>query len=94
MTQSTQKKFALRVRGDVQRACLAAREAGLEAEVSPVCTTARGWLPDQAALFGWLALVRSRGLEIVAVRRTPSGPGPVVSAKAQPTSAPPVQNTE
>jgi hypothetical protein len=60
------------VRGDVRRACIAAREEGLDFEVRPESTTARGWLPDQAALFGLLARIRLRGLEVAAAHRTQS----------------------
>ena len=66
------RHYAFRVRGDVRRACIAAREEGLEVEVRPESTTARGWLPDQAALFGLLARIRLRGLEVAAAHRTPS----------------------
>jgi hypothetical protein len=69
---ATVRHYAFRVRGDVRRACIAAREEGLEVEVRPESTTARGWLPDQAALFGMLARIHLRGLEIAAAHRTPS----------------------
>jgi hypothetical protein len=64
----TAMHFVVRVRGDVDRARLAAREAGLDIEVRPESTTAR-WLPDQAALFGLLARLRLRGLEVAAVHK-------------------------
>ena len=82
----TERRYAFCVRGDVRRARLAARDEGLEAEVSPECTTARGWLPDQAALFGLLARARSRGLEVVAVRRTPGASVPTVAGEPKDTS--------
>ena len=66
---STVKHYVLRVRGDVEHACAAAREEGLNVEVQPETSTARGWL-DQAALFGLLARMRLRGLEVAAAHRT------------------------
>jgi hypothetical protein len=82
----TQRRYAFRVRGDVRRARLAAHEEGLEAEVRPESTTARGWLPDQAALFGWLARAQSRGLEVDAVHRTAERPGAPGSEESKTSS--------
>jgi hypothetical protein len=69
---ATARHYAFRVRGDVGRARIAAREEGLDVEVRPESTTARGWLPDQAALFGLLARIHRCGFEIAAAHRTPS----------------------
>ena len=45
----------------------------VEVEVDPnrTSTAIRGWLPDQAALYGMLTRIRLLGLELLEVRRLP-----------------------
>ena len=50
---------------------MAASQEGLDMTVEPVRTVLRGRLPDQAALFGVLSMIRLCGLELVEVRRRP-----------------------
>jgi hypothetical protein len=45
----------------------------LSARVEPAETVLAGDLPDQAALFGVLARLQSLGLELVEMRRVPTG---------------------
>jgi hypothetical protein len=78
------RRYAIRVRGDVRRARLAADEEGLEVEVTPETTTARGWVPDQATLFGLLALIRHGGLEVAAAHRTRVPPPEAPSCTGRP----------
>jgi hypothetical protein len=64
-------RYAFRVRGRESDAVLTALQEGLVVEIDPASTAMRGWLPDQAALFGMLARIRLLGLELVEVRRLP-----------------------
>lgn len=64
-------RYAFRVRGPTSDAVMTARQEGLEAEVDPTSTAMRGWLPDQAAVFGMLARIRLLGLELIEFRRLP-----------------------
>jgi hypothetical protein len=70
-------RYAFRVRGSTSDQVLAAlgEEMEVEVEVDPdlTSTAIKGWLPDQAALYGILARIRLLGLELVEVRRLPSG---------------------
>jgi hypothetical protein len=63
--------YAVRVRGRTSDAAMAASQEGLDMTVDPVRTVLRGRLPDQAALFGVLNMIRLFGLELVEVRRRP-----------------------
>jgi hypothetical protein len=65
-------RYEIRVRGRVTPALLA-RFEGLRSDIEPVETVLHGPLPDQAALHGVIDLVRTRGLELVEVRKM-SGP--------------------
>jgi hypothetical protein len=67
-------RYAVRVRGDGDAGALASRE-GWEVATDPPRTVLRGWLPDQAALFGILARARLLGLELLEVRRLPRARG-------------------
>jgi hypothetical protein len=67
-------EYEIRIRGRVTPALLA-RFDGMTSHVEPVETVLHGPLPDQAALHGTLALVRSLGLELVEVRKRPVTPG-------------------
>jgi hypothetical protein len=69
------EQYEIRVRGRVTPALLA-RFEGMESDVEPVETVLHGPLPDQAALHGVIGLIRALGLELVGVRRLPSGDRP------------------
>jgi hypothetical protein len=60
--------YEIRIRGRVSPAVLA-RFEGMRSE-----TVLHGPLPDQAALHGMIALIRSLGLELVEVRKRPGTP--------------------
>jgi hypothetical protein len=64
-------RYAVRVRGRSCDVAMAASREGLDVSVDPVRTVLRGRLPDQAALFGVLSMIRLFGLELVEVRRRP-----------------------
>ena len=64
-------RYAVRVRGRTSDVAMAASQEGLDMTVDPVRTVLRGRLPDQAALFGVLSMIRLFGLELVEVRRRP-----------------------
>jgi hypothetical protein len=64
--------YELRVRGHLGETMLRAFPA-LAAEVRGGDTVLRGTLPDQAALHGVLAQIEALGLELLEVRRLPSG---------------------
>jgi hypothetical protein len=66
----TMEEYEIRVRGRVSPAMLA-RFEGMRSQVEPVETVLHGPLPDQAALHGMIALIRSLGLELVEVRKSP-----------------------
>ena len=68
-------RYAFRVRGSTSDEVLAALRDEMEVEVDPdlTSTAIQGWLPDQAALYGMLARIRLLGLELLEVRRLPSG---------------------
>ena len=82
----TVSRFAISVSGDAVKARMVAEQAGLRAEVRPPTTTARGWIPDQAALIGLVALMSQRGLEVAAAHRTRS---PHPSGMGRATAVPP-----
>jgi hypothetical protein len=64
------EEYEIRVRGRVSPAALA-RFEGMRSQVEPVETVLHGPLKDQAALHGMIALIRSLGLELVEVRKSP-----------------------
>ena len=68
-------RYAFRVRGRTSDEVLTAlqEELEVEVEVDPdrTCMAIKGWLPDQAALYGVLERVRLLGLELLEVRRLP-----------------------
>ena len=64
------EEYEIRVRGRVSPAMLA-RFEGMRSQIEPVETVLHGPLPDQAALHGMIALIRSLGLELVEVRKSP-----------------------
>jgi hypothetical protein len=68
-------RYAVRVRGHSRDAATVAAQRGLQVAVDPERTLLRGRLPDQAALFGILAMARLLGLELTEVRRLPQGSG-------------------
>lgn len=68
-------QYEIRVRGRVTPPLLA-RFEGMQATIEPVETVLHGPLADQAALHGAIQLVNALGLELVEVRRHPSGSQP------------------
>jgi hypothetical protein len=64
-------RYAVRVRGRTCDGATAASQEGLDVTIDPVRTVLRGRLPDQAALFGVLSMIRLFGLELIEVRRRP-----------------------
>jgi phosphoribosylformimino-5-aminoimidazole carboxamide ribonucleotide (ProFAR) isomerase len=70
-------RYAFRVRGRASDEVVAALQEELEVEVEVevdadrTSTAIKGWLPDQAALYGMLARIRLLGLELLEVRRLP-----------------------
>jgi hypothetical protein len=62
-------RYAVRVRGRSGNAVTVAGQEGLDVAIDPERTLLRGRLPDQAALFGILAMARLLGLEVIEVRR-------------------------
>ena len=68
-------RYAVRVRGPSRHAVTVAGQSGLDVAIDPERTLLRGRLPDQAALFGILAMARLLGLEVIEVRRLPQGSG-------------------
>jgi hypothetical protein len=78
-------RYAVRVRGHSGNAVTVAGQEGLDVAIDPERTLLRGRLPDQAALFGILAMARLLGLEVIEVRRClkravadeDRGPGPL-----------------
>jgi hypothetical protein len=66
-------RYAVRVRGETESCdvAMAASQEGLDVTIEPVRTVLRGRLPDQAALFGVLSMIRLFGLELIEVRRRP-----------------------
>jgi hypothetical protein len=68
-------RYAVRVRGHSGDAVTVAGQSGLDVTIDPERTLLRGRLPDQAALFGVLAMARLLGLELIEVRRLPQGSG-------------------
>jgi hypothetical protein len=69
------EEYEIRVRGRVSPAMLA-RFEGMRSQVEPVETVLHGPLKDQSALHGMLALIRSLGLELVEVRKSPGTRAP------------------
>jgi hypothetical protein len=65
-------RYAVRVRGRTSDVAMAASQEGLDMSIDPARTVLCGRLPDQAALFGVLTMIRLCGLELVEVRRRPS----------------------
>ena len=62
------KGFEIHVRGEVPSDLLDELEHLTAVEV-PAQTVLKGVLPDQSALFGVLARLQDRGLELIEVRR-------------------------
>jgi hypothetical protein len=69
------EEYEIRVRGRVSPAMLA-RFEGMRSQVEPVETVLHGPLKDQSALHGMIALIRSLGLELVEVRKSPGTRAP------------------
>ena len=69
----TQTTYEIRIKGRVSRSLLDSFE-GMESDLEPVETVLHGPLPDQAALHGMIALIRSLGLELVEIRKRPGTP--------------------
>jgi hypothetical protein len=63
--------YEIRVRGKLGETMLVAFPS-LEAETSGDCTLLRGALPDQAALYGILAMIEALGLELLGLRVLPT----------------------
>jgi hypothetical protein len=76
-------RYEIRVRGPVSRALLERLE-GMTGELGPVETILRGRVRDQAELHGLLDRVRALDLELVEVRRLPSGGRPEARASSPP----------
>jgi hypothetical protein len=64
-------RYAVRVSGDGHDTGTVTSREGWEVATDPVRTVLRGWVLDQAALFGILARARLLGLEVLEVRRLP-----------------------
>lgn len=67
--------FEIRVAGAVPDEVLS-RVAGIEVATRELRTAVRARLRDQAELHGFLATLRTYGLEVVEVRRLTSAPEP------------------
>jgi hypothetical protein len=67
------RNYEIRIQGRVGEALQAAFE-GMAVTINPVETVVRGEMLDQAALYGLLGRIQELGLEVVEVRRLPSGP--------------------
>jgi hypothetical protein len=67
------QRYEIRVRGHLGATLLGAFPA-LVAERQQGDTLLRGALPDQSALHGVLAEIEALGLELLELRRLPSGP--------------------
>lgn len=71
--------YRIRLRGHLGRGLFDAF-APLTVSISRGSTTLCGPIPDQAALYGVLAMIQNLGLELVEVRRLPAArPGPDAS---------------
>jgi hypothetical protein len=68
-------RYVVRVRGHGHDTGTVTSREGWEIATDPVRTVLRGWLPDQAGLFGMLARARLLGLELLEVRRLPRAGG-------------------
>ncbi len=66
-------EYEIRVSGTVPDAVLLEIE-GVRAQVEPVQTVLRGPVLDQAALHGIIDRLQRLGVELIEVRRLPSGP--------------------
>jgi voltage-gated potassium channel len=64
--------YEIRVRGRVTPALLA-RFENMRSDVEPVETVLHGPLADQAALHGVISLIQALGLELIEVRKLPTG---------------------
>lgn len=64
--------YEIHIKGRVSEQVLAAFE-GMDATIQSVETVLRGPLLDQAALYGLLDRIQALGLELIEVRRLPSG---------------------
>jgi hypothetical protein len=65
-------RYEIRVRGRVSDATLSMLE-GMEADLAPAETVPHGPVVDQARLHGLLDRIQALGLELIEVRRLPSG---------------------
>jgi hypothetical protein len=65
-------RYEIRVRGRVSDATLSMLE-GMEADLAPAETVLHGPVVDQARLHGLLDRIQALGLELIEVRRLPSG---------------------
>jgi hypothetical protein len=63
--------YEIRVRGHLGAKMLRAFPA-LAAQTRGGDTLLRGWLPDQAAVYGVIARLEALGLELIELRRLPS----------------------
>jgi hypothetical protein len=70
--QSPPQRYCFRVRGRLGETMLSAFPA-LHATASGADTVLTGRLADRAALHGVLAVIEALGLELLEVRRLPSG---------------------
>jgi hypothetical protein len=68
-------RYAMRVSGHGHDTGTVTSRQGWEVATDPERTVLRGWLPDQAALFGILARARLLGVELLEVRRLPEQAG-------------------
>jgi len=72
MSRSRANHYEIRVRGHLGETMRAAFPE-LRARVDGTDTVLTGLLPDQAAVYGVLAVIESLGLELLEVRRMPAG---------------------
>ncbi len=64
-------RVEIRVRGPVR--IEVAERLGLQASVAPVATVLRGAVADRPALHGVLERLLAQGIELIEVRRLPTG---------------------
>lgn len=72
----TDRTYEVRVTGLVPTQDLLDELGDVEVAEHEVRTVLSGRFPDQAALYGFLHKLRAYGLEVVEVRRVPSGEQP------------------
>ena len=85
----SERSYEIRVNGLVPTERLVDELRAVEIAEHEMRTVLTGQFPDQAALYGFLNLLRSYGLEVVEVRRAPGSHPPEPPTK---TSSPPAKD--